>query len=136
MLFFVRGPPTGTHHTALFAAAFAHTHAAQRRVRQAALIERELEMRLRFPWRVVGAEAKIRVELVGLDQLAGIHLPVWIPCGLELAKRLHQFWAKHFWKQLGAGLSVAVLARERSAVTDDQIGSFFDELAELGDSLF
>ncbi len=130
VLFFVGGAPARAHHAAFFAAALADSDAAQRGVREAAVIEQELEVRLGLPRRVVRAEAKVLVELVGLDHFAGIHLPVGIPRDLEFAEGLHQFGAEHFRKKFGAGLSVAVLAGERSAVADDEVGGFFDELAD------
>src|SRR5579871_5765140 len=100
------------------------------------MILRELEMRLRLPGSVVGAEAKMLVKLIGIDNLARIHLPVRIPGGLELAEGFHQLGTEHLGKKLGAGLSVAVLARERSTITDDEIGGFFDEASIFGDAFF
>ena len=44
--------------------------------------------------------------------------------------------AEHFGEEFAAGLPVAVFAGERSAITDDEVGGLFDELAELGDSVF
>ena len=118
VFFIVGGAPTGTHHAAFFAAALANTDAAQRSVREAAMILRELEMGLRLPRCVVRAQAEIFVELVGTDQLAGVHLPVGIPGGFKFAEGLDQFWAEHFRKEFSAGLSVAVFAGEGSAVAD------------------
>ena len=89
VFFFACDPIAGTHDAAFFATAFANTDAAQGGVRQAAVVGGKLKARLRFPGRVVGAKAEIFVELVGVDELAGIHLPVGIPCGLELAEGLH-----------------------------------------------
>ena len=96
----------------------------------------KLEVRLRLPGIVVRPQAQIFVELVRVDHFAGIHLPVGIPGGLEFAERLHQLGAEHFGEEFGAGLSVAVFAGERTAVADDQVGGFFDELAEFRDALF
>ncbi len=94
VFFFVRDAVAGAHDAPVFAAAFANAHAAQRGGGKAAVIGGKLESGLRFPGCVVGAEAKIFVELVGrflrqTNELAGIHLPVGIPCGLEFAKGLH-----------------------------------------------
>ncbi len=85
---------------------------------------------------VGGAEAEVFVELVGLDQLAGIHLPFRIPGRLEVAEGLHQFGAEHFRKQLAAGLTVAVLAGDGAAVADHEVGGLFHKLAEVGDARF
>src|SRR4029077_1521151 len=89
VFFVVRGAPAGTHHAAFFAAALTYADAAQSGVREAAMILRELEVSLRLPGGVVRAEAEVFVELVGIDQLAGVHLPVGIPGGLEFAEGLH-----------------------------------------------
>src|SRR5580704_762154 len=66
VFFVVRGAPTGTHHAAVlamaFAAAFADAHAAQRGGREAAVIVGELEAGRGLPGSVVGAEAEIGVE--------------------------------------------------------------------------
>ena len=136
VFFFAGGAVAGAHHAAFFAAAFAHAHAAQSGLGKAAVVSEKLKVRLRLPGIVVGAQAQILVQLVGLDQLAGIHLPCRIPNRLELAEGLHQFRAKHFRKQFGARLAVAVLAGERAAVADHQVGGLFHELAELGDAVF
>src|SRR3954454_20181888 len=104
-------------------------------MRKTAVIERKLEVCLRFPRSIVRSKTKIVIELVRLDHLAGIHLPVGIPCSLEFAEGLHQLRAEHFWQKLAPVLPVAVLSGERSAIADDQVGGFFDELAVLGDSL-
>ena len=58
----------------------------------------------------------------GVDDLAGVHLVVRVPDGLELAEGLHQLRPEHLGKQLGARLAVAVLAREGAAVANHQIG--------------
>src|SRR5215469_3957874 len=95
MFLFVGSAPTGAHDATFLAAALPHAYAAQSSVTQAAVILRELEMRFRFPWGIVRAESKILVQLVGLNQLAGIHLPVRIPGVFEFAESLHQFWPEH-----------------------------------------
>ena len=53
-----------------------------------------------------------------------------IPDRLELAERGHQLRPEHARQQLGSRLAVAVLAGERTAVTDDQVGRLLDERAE------
>src|ERR1035438_2783922 len=104
VFFVVRGAVAGAHEAAFFAAALAHSDATQRGLGQAAVVCRELEVSFRLPRSVVGAQAEVFVELVRLDQLAGIHLPFGIPSGLELAKRLNEFRAKHFRKQFATAL--------------------------------
>src|SRR5579863_162916 len=64
VLFFAGGAVAGTHDTAFVAAAFSHAHAAQGRVRQAALIGGKLEASCRLPGSIVRSQAKILVELV------------------------------------------------------------------------
>ena len=117
-MFFVTGDAiTRAHHSTIFAAALAHAHAAQRGMRQAALISGELKSRLRLPRGEVRAEPEILVKLVRLascrrDDFARIHLPIRIPRGLELAECLHQFRPKHFRKEFGARLSISMFAGE------------------------
>src|SRR3546814_7136581 len=53
-----------------------------------------------------------------------------IPDRLELAERLHQFRAIHLRQQARAHLTVAMLAGQRAAVTEDQIGGLVHERSE------
>src|SRR5208282_3024384 len=85
-----------THDSAFFAAAFAYSHAAQRGGGKAAMVVGKFEMRFWLPGIVACAQAQIFVESIGLDELAGIHLPIRIPKRLELTESLHEFWAEHF----------------------------------------
>ena len=71
------------------------------------------------------------VDAHRIDQLAGIHAVVGIPERLELAKGLHQFRPEHLGQQRGARLAVAVLAAERSAKAEHQIGGAVEEFAEI-----
>src|ERR1700689_1645598 len=98
------------------------------------MIGEEFEIGFRFPWSIVRAEAEVFIELVRVDQLAGVHLPFGIPDRLEVAEGLDEFGTKHSWQQLAAGLAVPVLAGDGAAVADYEIGSFLYELAELGDA--
>src|ERR1022692_2380798 len=125
---------TGTHDSTFIVAAFAYSDVAQCGVRQAALIFGKLKVRLRLPRLVVGAQTKILIQLVGFNYFARVHLPVRVPQCFELPKSLYQFRAKHSWQQLGPRLAVAVFTGKRSAIADDQIGSLFHELAEVGDA--
>src|SRR5690606_4940005 len=87
------------------------------------------ERRLR-PWRlVVRAESKVRVQGPRVHDLARVHLPVRVPDRLELAEGLDQIGSEHLREQLAARLAVAVLAGERAAVADDDVGRALDELA-------
>src|ERR1700686_2727811 len=79
VLFFARDTIAWAHDSASVATALPDSHAAQSCGGKAALILRKLEMRLWLPGIVARAEAKIFVELVRLDQLARVHLPVGIP---------------------------------------------------------
>src|SRR3546814_1516197 len=58
-----------------------------------------------------------------------------IPDRLELAERLHQFRAIHLRQQARAHLTVAMLAGQRAAVTEDQIGGLVHEAAPLADAV-
>src|SRR5207249_4289367 len=68
-----------------------------------------------------------------LDHLAGIHLPVRVPGRLELAEALDELVAEHLRQQLGARLAVAMLARERAAEREDEVGGVVEEAAPFGD---
>ena len=57
-----------------------------------------------------------------IDHLARIHFSQRVPDGLEFDQRLHQLRSVHHRQELGLGLAVAVLARERAAVFDHQLG--------------
>src|SRR5271166_1756230 len=95
-----------------------------------------MEVRLWLPWFVVRAQTQILIQLVGLNDLAGIHFPLRIPERFELPESLHQLRTKHFRQQFRARLTVAMLARERPAEADDQIGGLFCKLAIVGDAFF
>ena len=78
---------------------------------------------------------RLRRDRMGIDHFAGIHLAQRIPDRLELAERLHQFFAEHFRQQLRPGLPVAMLAGERAAVSHDQIGGLVQEGPPFSDAL-
>ena len=86
VFFLARHHIAGTHGAGMQLTAPAHAHAAQGRVRKAALIVGEREMRAQPRGTVRGAEAQILVEAIGVHQLAGVHLPVGIPDGFELTE--------------------------------------------------
>src|SRR5215813_7134958 len=105
MLLFARHAIAGAHDAALVAAALADAYAALGGLREISIISKELKCCFRVPRGVVRPLAQILVELVGLDQLAGIHSPLGIPCGLELAESLHQLGAEHLGPEFGSRLS-------------------------------
>ena len=74
------------------------------------------------------------MRLACVDQLARVHLVLGIPQPLELAECVHQLLAEHFRQQRTARLAIAVLARERAAVLDHDVGRAIDELAHVQDA--
>src|SRR5687768_5318717 len=84
---------------------------------------------------IVSAEAQIFRRLIGVDQFVRVHPVCRIPRGFELAERAHEIVAEHFRQQRAARLSVAMLARKRSAVADNEIGPAIDELRVPPDTL-
>ena len=91
-------------------------------------------MRFGLPRIVARAQAKIFVQPIRIDQLARIHLPIGIPERLELAESLHELGSKHLRQEFTARLPISVLARDRAAITDHQIGSLLHEKAEFADA--
>src|SRR6185437_5469949 len=134
VLFFQRDHVTGTHHAFFFTSAFAYTDAAHGRMPEAAFILGKLEMSLRLPRGKVGAEAQVLVDGEWIDDFIRIHLVLRIPDRLELLECLHEFRPEHFGQHLGLGLSVSVLARNGTTVTDNQIGGLADEGAIVANS--
>ena len=76
---------------------------------------------------VVGAKAQVLIDAVRINNLAGIHLPVRVPDGLEFAEGFDQFLPEHFVEELSFGLAVAMFAAEAAAVLDAEIGGFLHE---------
>lgn len=127
--FLARGHVAGAHGPALGAAALADADAAHGGARELPLVVGEAEARFRLRRVEAGPDAQVLVQAVGMDDLAGIHAVQRVPQRLELLEGAHQLRAKHFGQQLGARLPVAVLAGERSAVGEHQVGGTFDETA-------
>ncbi len=75
------------------------------------------------------------VDTHGIRKLAGIHAVVRVPERLELAEGIDELGAEHFGQQSGARLAVAVLAGERAAEGEDEIGGALDEFAEVAHAL-
>lgn len=108
----LRGHVARAHGAALAAAAEAHTDASQRRLGEAATVLREGEVGGDRERRVRRAQAQVLVESEGVDDLAGVHLGVGVPDGLELTERLDDLVAEHAGEELGSRLAVAVLPRQ------------------------
>src|SRR5688500_11750143 len=77
---------------------------------------------------IISAEAQIFRWLIGVDQFVRVHPICRVPRSFELAERAHEIVAEHFRQQRAARLSVAMLARQRSAVAENEIGPAIDEL--------
>ncbi len=91
------------------------------------MIVGEGEVSFGFPGFVVGAEAEVFVNLVGVDELVGVHAVGGIEDALELAEGLHEVFAEHFGVEGGAGLAVAVFSGERASVGEGDVGGLIDE---------
>jgi len=89
-------------------------------------LSRELKER---PYRLglIGRPPQALGGAISFDQLPWIHQAVRVPNALELPERADQRFAEHLRQQFRSRLSVAVLAREGSAVRHDQVGRFVDE---------
>src|SRR5579864_3666638 len=66
-----------------------------------------------------------------IHDLAGIHLPVGIPNGFELAECLNNFLSEHFRKQLGSGLAVTVFTGKGAPIAHNEIRCFFGEASVM-----
>src|SRR4051794_7881832 len=86
-------------------------------------------MRARVGRRVVGPQLEVLGRRIGVDDLARVQAAVGIPDVLELAERADELGAVHLREQLGARLAVAVLARQRAAVSDDELDGVVEERA-------
>ena len=71
----------------------------------------------------------------GSDDLARVHPVARVEDGLELAERPDQLGTEHPRQQLAPRLAVAVLAGQRAAVGDHQVGRVLHERAVGGDAL-
>src|ERR1700722_7343902 len=87
-----------------------------------------------FPGFVVGAEAKIFVNLVGVDELVGVHAVGGIEDALELPEGLHEVFAEHLGVERGTGLAVSVFSGERASVSESDVGGLIDEATEFEDA--
>ncbi len=75
------------------------------------------------------------MNAVRVDDLARVHLPVGVPDRLELAEGRDELVAEHLRQELRPRLAVAVLARERAAELEDEVGRLVEEAAEGLDPL-
>src|SRR6185437_1210870 len=115
MLLFPGRPVTRAHHAALVAPALANADAAGCGGRERAAVLRVAEERDRIA-REPAAQRQILIEPVGPHDLAWVHLVARIERGLELTERADQLSREHLRQQLAPGLTIAVLAGQRSAV--------------------
>src|SRR5919108_3256320 len=91
---------------AIHAPAFSHPYAAQRRMREAAMIFGIPEISGWIPRLIICAQAQVLVDTIWINNLAWVHLPVWVPDRLELAEGLDQFRSKHLVKEFSLGLTI------------------------------
>src|SRR5690348_17770150 len=84
---------------------------------------------------VIDAQLQIGVEWIGIDDLAGIHLPVRVPDLLELMHGFEEFGAILLHEKFGTLLPVAVLSGKRSAVGDNEVRSFVKEVSIITNAL-
>ena len=125
----------GAHRPRVLLAALADADAALGRVGEAAVVVGELEVRLDLG-RVVGrAEPEVLARQIrGRPPCAGSSC-CRVPDRLELAEGPDQLGPEHLGQERRLRLAVAVLARDRAAVADDQVGRLVQELAEVLDAL-
>src|SRR5690348_5522984 len=95
MLFLQGGTIARTHGALLVAAALADTDAAKGGLIEASAVLQVVEVRNRLDGAIVGAEAQVFIDAVGIDDFARIHFPFRIPESFEFAKGLDQFFAVH-----------------------------------------
>src|SRR5699024_9475347 len=86
---FLARDPVARAHRALVATAFANADTADRNAAEATLVVWKYEVG-RGLGRMKIHQPQVFIELVRIDDLTGIHLPVRIPDRLEFAKRLQQ----------------------------------------------
>ena len=130
-----------THHVvvrvalAVLPAALPDPDAARGRANEAPAVVGKAKVSIELLRVVIGPELQLVVERIGVDDLARVHLPEWIEDRLQLAHRLHELGAEHLHEKRAARLSVAVLARERAAVGDDEVRRLAHEALERADTV-
>src|ERR1051326_5006427 len=70
---------------------------------------------------VMGTNAQILVERIWINHLARVHLPIGVPDRLELTKGLNQLLTEHLGQEFSPRLPIAMFARKRSSIAQDQI---------------
>ena len=129
VFFFAGRVKAGAHGAAFELAALAYAETAFRGGGHAPVVVGELKDGGQGERLVVGAGAEAGVEGVGTDNLARVHAVRGVPDAFEFGEGFDQLGAEHDGEEFGAGVAVAVLAGDRSAVADDQVGGFGDEVA-------
>ena len=128
---FAGGHEAGTHGGSVSFAACPDPDATEGGRGEGTMIVGEGEVRFRLPGFVVGAEAKIFVDLVGVDELVGIQAVGGIEDALELPEGLHEVFAEHLGVERGTGLAVSVFSGERASVGESDVGGLIDEATEF-----
>ncbi len=131
---FAGGHEAGAHGSGVGLAAGTDADAAEGGGGEGAVVFGEGEVGFGLPGVVVGAEAEVFVELVGVDELAGVHAVGGVEDALEVAEGFHQLFAEHLGEERAAGLAVAVFAGEGAAVGEGDVGGAVHELAEVEDA--
>ena len=86
--------------------------------------------------RVAGAVAQVRRQRRRVDDLAGIEDALRVERALDRAERLVQHRAEHLLHERAAHEAVAVLARQRAAELEHEIGDVVGDGFELPHALF
>src|ERR1051325_6243425 len=132
--FLARHHVTRTHRAAAVPATFPHADAALGRAPETKTVIHEFEMRLRLVRMVMRAEAQVFVNPMRPDDFAGIHFPVRVPERFELLEGADQLGTEELWQELGARLSIAMLAGKGAAVLHNEVGGLIQEGAKLFDA--
>src|SRR3954453_1545255 len=70
----------------------------------------------------VAAQPQVGIERRRVDDLAGVHPVIGVHESFEVTKQGDHLVAEHAREELAAGLAVAVLAGERTAIAEDEVG--------------
>src|SRR5688572_15732837 len=124
-----------THRAAGISSTNACSHTPLRRENEIEPVVRILKVCFRNRRVKVRAKPKVLVEAIRSDEFSRIHFPLGIKDLLELFESFEDLVVVHSRQEFPAGLTVAVLARKRSAITDDEVGRFLDERSELTDAV-
>jgi hypothetical protein len=83
-----------------------------------------------LPDRTAAPEADVGVHRIRVDQISRVEQPGRVERLLDAAEQGHRGRRVHPRQQFAAGPPVAVLARQRPAVPDHQVGRVLEEGAE------